>query len=561
MTPRMVLPLILLFLAGCADVPLAPNPAPEGASPLVEKRAAFARKQMVVAAHPSASQAGLGMLRAGGSAIDAAIAAQLVLNLVEPQSSGIGGGAFLLYWNGQNLTAFDGRETAPAAAREDRFLSPSGQPQEFFWAAVGGRSVGTPGLLRMLEMAHRKEGRLPWSQLFAPAIRLAEEGFETSPRLRALLENETHLRRLEPARSYFYETDGRPKTRLVNPAFAQVLRRLAQEGADAFYLGDVAERMAAAVASAGGDLTQADLAAYRAIEREAVCLPYRLYRVCGAPPPSSGGTGVAQILGLIEASQAQPSDHLLAEAGKLAFADRNAYLADPDFVPVPVRGLLDPAYLKDRARQIDPKRAGPKAQPGRPPGALASDFQEGVTLERQATTHLSIVDASGHALAMTSSIENGFGSRLMAEGFLLNNQLTDFSFSPREAGRLAANRIEPGKRPRSSMSPTIVFAPDGRPLLVLGSPGGSQIIGYVAQALVALLDWGLSPQEAASQPHVLNRNGPTEAESEAQRLPLEALGHEVKTGPMTSGLHIIRLTPGGLEGGADPRREGLAAGD
>jgi gamma-glutamyltranspeptidase/glutathione hydrolase len=517
---------------------------------------------MVVTANPLASKAGLDMLREGGSALDAAIAAQMALNLVEPQSSGIGGGAFLLYWNGHQLAAFDGRETAPMAAGEDRFLSPSGQPLGFFEAVTGGKSVGVPGLLRMLEAAHRKEGRLPWPRLFEPAIKLAEEGFQVSPRLRLLLQDDNHLKRHEPARSYFYHPDGTPKERLVNPAFAAVLRRLAREGAQAFYTGELAGKMVKTVAGAGGDLTLADLASYRAIERQAVCAAYRLTRVCGAPPPSSGGVGVLQILGLIEAVKSQaPSGHLLAEAGKLAFADRNAYLADPDFFAVPLDGLLDPAYLQDRAKQINPLRAGVRAQPGNPPGLKTGRLDETETFERPATTHISIVDARGHALAMTSSIENAFGSRLMVEGFLLNNQLTDFSFLPKDKGQMAANRVEPGKRPRSSMSPTIVFTQGGAPHLVLGSPGGSQIIGYVAQALVSLLDDKLSPQEAATLPHIVNRNGPTEVESESLRAGLEALGHEVKVAPMTSGLHIIRLSPEGLEGGADPRREGLALGD
>lgn len=556
----------------------AQSVAPEIATGRAVKDLGVAQKYMVAAANPLAAAAGREMLRAGGSAVDAAIAVQLVLNLVEPQSSGLGGGAFLVHWNqsAKQLTTLDGRETAPAAATQDRFLTPDGKPMGFMQAVVGGRSVGVPGTPRLLAEAHRRWGKLPWARLFEPAIRLAEGGFAISPRLAGLLAQERFLGTDPIARALFFEEDGTPKaagTILRNPALAATLRTLAAQGADAFYSGPIAEDVATSVRghpANPGDMTVEDLKAYRVIERPAVCGRYRVFTICGMGPPSSGGIAVAQMLAMLEPQTMErtgpgvASAHLLAEAGRLAFADRGRYLGDPAFVPVPVGGLLDRDYLAARARLIDPGRAMGKAEPGDPPGrqgllAPSDGIEHG-------TSHISVVDETLDAVAMTTTIEDGFGARVMTKGgFLLNNELTDFAFVPTDGNRPVANRVEPGKRPRSSMAPTIVFDAFGRLYAVVGSPGGSQIIGFVTQTLVGILDWRLDPQRAVDLGHVLNRNGPTELEAgtEAERwaAPLATLGHEVRTGDMTSGLQAIVVTPTGLVGGADSRREGVAIGD
>jgi gamma-glutamyltranspeptidase/glutathione hydrolase len=557
-----------------------PAPLPERDTGRGEHRLALAQRDMVAAANPLAAEAGRAMLRAGGSAIDAAIATQLVLNLVEPQSSGIGGGAFILYWSERErrVESFDGRETAPAAARPDRFLGPDGKPLAFMDAVVGGRSVGVPGTLKVLALVHAKHGRLPWARLFEPVIRLAEEGIPISPRLHALLAAEKRLARFEPARSYFYDAEGRAKpvgAVLRNPAFAATLRVLAESGADALYTGAIADDIVAAVRRAPvapGDMTAADLASYRAKERPPVCGTYRRYRICGMGPPSSGGIAVLQILGLLQRFDLQRLGppaieglHLFAEAGRLAYADRDRYLADDDFASVPVRGLLDPAYLAARSRLIDPARDLGKAEPGVPPQKHTLLRGDDAALELPSTSHVSIVDAAGDALAMTTTIENEFGSRLMVDGFLLNNELTDFSFLPEVEGKPVANRVEPGKRPRSSMAPTLVFGPDGKLLLTVGSPGGREIINYVALVLVAVLDWGYDIQRAIDLPHVGNPNRSTDIEegpgADALATALRERGHHVRIGPLNSGLQGIMRTARGLEGGADPRREGVALGD
>jgi len=543
---------------------------------------ASAAAYMVAAANPHAAQAGLQILRAGGSALDAAIAVQMVLNLVEPQSSGIGGGAFLLYWDAAaaQVSAYDGRETAPAAARPDRFLAPDGAPMAFAAAVGSGRSAGVPGLLRLLELAHRRHGVLPWRELFQPAIRLAEEGFEVSPRLHRLIDADPLLRGNAAARSYFYLPDGRALPaghRLRNPEFAAVLRRVADEGPGAFYRGDLARDIARAAAAAhdgygrAGDLAEQDLERYRAVEREAVCGGYRGYRVCGMPPPSSGGIAVLEILGLLERfapAELRPGSsgavHLFAEAGRLAYADRDFYVADPDFVEVPTAGLTDPAYLRERSLLIRRERSMGRALPGKPAGARVS-FGADATVEAGGTSHLSIVDADGNAVAMTSSVESAFGSRILVHGFLLNNELTDFSFLPAEGGRAIANRVEPGKRPRSSMAPTLVFDRNGRLLLAVGAAGGPPIINYVARTLLGVLDGGLGLQQAIAAPNMGSQNRGTDIErgSALERLAgaLRALGHPVRSVPMPSGLQGILRTPQGLAGGADPRREGVALGD
>ena len=562
---------------------IAPAPAqqaPEAATGRAAKTAAAATKYMAAAANPLATEGGLRILRAGGGAVDAAVAIQLVLNLVEPQSSGIGGGAFLVHWTaaGKKLTTYDGRETAPAAATPERFLGADGKALRFMDAVVGGKSVGVPGTLRVLEMAHKAQGKLPWAQLFEPAIELAENGFPMPARLHNLLKGEKNLGLHEPAKSYFYNADGSPRAvgeKMVNKPFAEVLRQVARNGADAFYTGEIARDIVAAIRNApvnAGDMTEADLAGYRPKERDAVCGSYRIHVVCGMGPPSSGALTVLQILGVLaefDMSKIKPDSkeaaHLLAEAGRVAYADRSLYMADSDFVNVPVRGLIDPGYLKSRARLVDPAKAMGKASPGEPPFRQGGLWGRDDSLELPSTSHISVIDGQGNALSMTTTIEDGFGARLMVRGFLLNNELTDFAFTPVDDGKPVANRIEPGKRPRSSMSPTLVFDREGKPIMTVGGPGGSAIINYVAKTLVGVLDWGLDIQKAINLPYVGSRGGATELEkgtaAEALKAPLEAMGHEVRVLDFTGGLQGIMVTANGLVGGADPRREGVALGD
>jgi gamma-glutamyltranspeptidase / glutathione hydrolase len=547
-----------------------------------------AKRQMVTAANPHAARAGREVLRAGGSAVDAAIAMALVLSLVEPQSSGIGGGAFMLFYDAKqrSLRAYDGRETAPAAATGDMFLR-DGKPRDFMDAVVGGLSVGVPGELRMLELAHQAHGKLPWKRLFAPAIDLAEKGFKISARLHALLEDAPRLPAMGGAKDYFFLPDGRVKpagTRLTNPALATVLREVADKGAAAFYEGPIADRLVEAVAhneAQPGRLVAADLAAYRAVARDAVCHRYREHLVCGMPPPTSGGVTTLQILGLLapfpladEQAGGVKEIHLFAEAEKLAFADRDQYLADPDFVPQPVDELLAGGYLAARSKLISVEKGSgaKKAAPGKVPTAKkrADHFAPDASLERPATSHVCVVDAEGNAVSMTASIEGAFGSHVMVDGYLLNNELTDFSFVPQAGGKPVANRVEPGKRPRSSMAPIIVLTPEKELVLVIGSPGGSRIISYVARALVSILDHHHDVQDAMGEPHYGNRNGSTELELRDDLAPwiesttagLVALGHEVITADMNSGLSAILREPSGeFVAGVDPRREGIALGD
>ncbi|WP_404289716.1 gamma-glutamyltransferase [Microvirga sp. RSM25] len=552
-------------------------PAPEAPTGRTFKPVGTATKDMVAAANPLAAQAGREILAAGGSAVDAAVAVQLVLNLVEPQSSGIGGGTFMVFWDGKTMATLDGRETAPAAAKPERFLGPDGKPMKFYDAVVGGRSVGVPGTLRLLEAAHRNWGKLSWPQVIEPAARLAEEGFAISPRLNGLLTQEKYLQNDPVARAYFYEADGKPKavgTVLRNPALAKTLRTIADKGADAFYTGEIAQDIVTTVtghATNPGDMTLDDLKGYKVQERDAVCGNYRTYRICGMGPPSSGQVAVQQIMGILEAqdmASLKPGPdavHWIAEAGRLAYADRALFLADPAFVNVPVKGLTDPGYLKSRAALVDPNKSMGKAKPGDPPfqKTFLWGASDGIEF---GTSHISIVDRNGNAVSMTTTIEDGFGSRLMTKsGFLLNNELTDFSFATTEDDKPIANRVEAGKRPRSSMAPTIVLDGSGKLYAVVGSPGGSLIINYVAKTLVGILDWKLDPQVAADLPNVGSRNGPTEleagTEAEGWKAALEAKGHEVKLIDQNSGIHAIVVTPAGLVGGADSRREGVAIGN
>ena len=538
-----------------------------------------ARHAMIAAAHPAAAEAGAHILETGGDAIDAAIAAQMVLGLVEPQSSGGGGGGFLLYYDAARgvVETFSGRETAPAAADERLFLDADGTPRPWQAVAVGGLPVGVPGVVRMLERAHRAHGRMPWPQLFEPAATLAERGFSISPRLASMIEKNPGLARFPAARAYFLHANGSPKRAgetLINPAYAETMRAIARDGADALHRGRIAAEIVAAVQDDPvnpGSLARADLASYRAHVRPPVCLDYRRHRVCSMGPPSSGGVTMLQILGLLErfdlasfAPNSAEAVHLISEASRLAFADRNRYLADADFVTVPIDGLLDPDYLHQRALLIDPDRAMGEAVPGVPPGSEDLDRADSASPELASTSHLSVVDSRGNAVSFTTSVERAFGSRLMVAGFILNNQLTDFSFAPEDANGAVANRVQPGKRPRSSMTPTLILDENGKLVATLGSPGGSRIIGFVAQSVIALIDWGLDAQAALSLPRHVNRNGATELEANTalERIArsLEALGHEVRIRPLVSGLHAIRRVGGGLEGGADPRREGVALG-
>lgn len=570
--------------AAQSSPPGATREAPEPPTGRKAKPTVTAKRYMVAAANPHAVRAGLEILKAGGGAIDAAIAVQLALNLAEPQSSGIGGGAFMLYWDAatRRLTTYDGRETAAAADGPNifaRFVGPGGRTINFRTAVRTGTAVGVPGVLALLARAHRQHGRLPWARTFEPGIRLAEAGFRISRRLHLQIGGTPTLRLRRATRAYFFASDGKPLPvgyLRRNPAFARTLRAIAANGPRWFYRGPIARDIVRAVRTAQphpGSMSLADLGAYRALERPPVCGDYRGYKVCGMGAPSSGGIALIQMLGQLQRfdlAKFKPGSvdaaHLLAETGRLAFADRNRWVGDPDFVRVPVRAMLDPAYLAGRGDLIRLDKSMGVAKPGRLPRIRGAVPPAGRALEIPSTSHFSIVDAQGNIVSMTTTIENGFGAQMMVGGFLLNNQMTDFSFVGSVRGRPVANRVEGGKRPRSSMSPTIVFRPDGSPFLVIGSPGGSSIIGYVLRAVTGVIDWKLPLDRALALPHVVNRNGPTDLEAGMVEAglakALKARGHVVRVRGLNSGLHGILIRDDGtMVGAADPRREGIAAGE
>lgn len=589
-----------LSLTGLLLVPMVswgfsyetPSITPEVGSGFEEKPGWAADSFAVAAANPLATDAGYQVLKAGGNAIDAAVAVQMVLTLVEPQSSGIGGGAFLMHFDGADVQAYDGRETAPAAVTGELFME-DGEPLPFMEAVASGLSVGVPGTLRMLEQAHAEHGQLAWQELFTPAITLAEEGFAVSQRLHTSLANDEYLRENDLAQAFYYSADGEPLevgTTLKNPALAAILRRIAEEGSTAFYEGEVAEDLVEQVQShpvRPGKISLDDISGYQSLEREPLCTPWQQWEVCGFPPPSSGHLTIMQILGMLDQQPLLEAPlengvtssgwlHQFLEASRLAFADRGRYIADPDFVEAPGGDwslMLAPDYLGKRSELIGEESMGENAEPGNP-GELAVSFASQPEQPEYGTSHISIVDADGNAIAMTTTIEQAFGSRILADGgtdlpggYLLNNELTDFSFTPEVDGQPVANRVEPGKRPRSSMSPTLVFDQETGALVAsLGSPGGAAIIHYTARTLAAMRDWGLNAQEALSLPHAITLGG--DVYLEEGRFPEEIIeslrerGHNVSERELTSGLQAIRrLEDGTLFGGADPRREGVVMGE
>ena len=550
---------------------------PEFGNGRIVQNLVIAKEYMVSSANPYASEAGMRVLEKGGSAIDAAIAVQMVLNLVEPESSGIGGGAFSLYWDKatKQLSSYDGREKAPMKA-DQKLFQENGKNMNWWEALAGGRAVGVPGVLAMMEKTHNKYGKLPWAELFEDAIKLSEEGFEISPKLAHSIANRSNpaLGRYEGAWQYFFP-EGRPiKAGVIkkNPELGMTFRRIALLGSSAFYKGQIALDIVNAVQSAAdnpGLLTASDLAQYEAIERPPVCASYKTYKICGMGPPTSGGMTVIQILKLLEEKELSKfhpmsieAAHLFTQASKLAFADRGKYMADADFINVPVEGLIDASYLKQRSSLIGDKDMG-KAIAGTPPNA-DKNWKASISPEQPSTTHFSIIDKEGNGFSMTSSIEMAFGSTVMVRGFLLNNQLTDFSFSDTKDDTLIANRVQAGKRPRSSMSPFMIFDKDDNLVMLIGSPGGSRIINYVAKTMLGVLEWNMDIQTAISMPHYINRNGDTDLEKGTVAVNLkeglEAKGHKINIRDLNSGLHGIVITKDGLQGGADPRRVGRALG-
>lgn len=548
---------------------------PEETTAIAQRQSVMADDFMVASAHPLATKVGYDVLAAGGSAADAAIAVQTMLGLVEPQSSGLGGGAFLLYWDAEagKLSSYDAREKAPLAADADYWLGADGEPMQFMAAVIGGRAAGVPGTPMLLARLHADHGTMEWGELLQPAIDAAEEGFTVTQRLADAVASAVGLDAFIATADYFLP-GGQPVAEgatLTNPAYADTLRLYAEQGAAPFYTGRIAQDIVAALRTNinPGILSMEDFARYEVVLRDPVCMHYRSYEICGMGPPSSGALTVGQIMGILERFHLASMEdgvefrHLFAEASRLAFADRGLYLGDSDFVDIP-DAYLDERYLEERSFLIDPGKSMGVAAPGVPPGWDKASLSPDAERPRAGTSHFVIVDAKGNAVSATTTIESGFGNRVMTHGFLLNNELTDFSFFPEADGAPVANRVEPGKRPRSSMAPTIVFE-DGAPVLLTGSPGGAAIIDYTALSLVSILDWGMDPQQAIDLPHVTNLNGRTNVEEgegvEAFAAGLEALGHEVNVANLNSGLHVIAITDDGLIGAADKRREGLAMGD
>ncbi|MCL6698958.1 gamma-glutamyltransferase family protein [Sphingomonas sp. NSE70-1] len=553
-----LLPLILLT-GSCASVLASTPPAPK-------------EQGFVIAANPLAARAGMEVLERGGSAVDAAIAVQAMLSLVEPQSSGLGGGAFMNYYDAstRKLTIYDGREVAPAQATAGMFLDPAGQPLPWDQAVLSGRATGVPGAVAMLGLAHHEHGKLEWRSLFGSAERTAAEGFVVSPRLGKLLAGDYAENGAPDVVAYFRKADGSRMTAgdlLMNPAYAAFLRRLAAQGPAAMYAGETAARIVARTRAAplGGSMTMADLANYEPVKREALCRPVRVYIACVPPPPSSG-VGMLQLMMLLERTDIAsrgPTDpqawYLFAEASRLMYADRDRYVADPAFVKIPVEGLLDPAYVDARARLIGPV-AGPAPAAGQPAGALQVAADR--THEVAGTSHFIVRDAAGNVVSMTTTVESIFGTGRMVDGFFLNNQMTDFSFAPiDEAGRPMANAVAPGKRPRSSMTPLILLTPDRRFAGAIGSAGGNAILAYVGKSLVAAIDWKLPMQEALAQPNLVARgarfNGEVTKFSPEMLSALRAKGIELRPGQgEDSGVHGVLIRDGQVDGGFDPRREG-----
>jgi gamma-glutamyltranspeptidase/glutathione hydrolase len=572
-------PLCLFNTTSLAAGQAADSIAPEVASGIQEKNLTHANKFMVASANPVASQAGYDVLKAGGSAIDALVAVQMMLGLVEPQSSGLGGGAFAVYYDAttKKLTTFDGRETAPMAATPELFQDKNGEPLSFYTAVIGGRSVGTPGTVKLMSELHERYGKLPWEELLTPAMELAQEGFIVSPRLADAIQGSAeYLSRYPRTKAYFFDLDGTPReagSRLQNTAYYNTLRLLTTYGAEEFYTGQIAKdivQQVNSIADNPGVLSEQDFANYKIKERAPVCLPYKQYDICGMGPPSSGALTVGQILGItqeFDLAKMGPSSaeawQIIGDASRLAFADRGRYMADTDYVPMP-QGLLDKNYLAERAKLITPGKALSSVEAGEPEWRHPITQADDISIEFPSTSHISIVDQEGNAVSVTTTIESGFGSTVMSHGFLLNNELTDFSFKSHENGYPIANRLEPGKRPRSSMSPTIVMK-DDKPYLVVGSPGGSRIIGYVAKTLIAHLEWDMDIQEAISLPNMLNRFGTFDLEKGTESEPLEKsltdMGFKVSVRDLNSGVQGIVIEETGLLGGADPRREGLVLGD
>jgi gamma-glutamyltranspeptidase / glutathione hydrolase len=548
--------------------------------------AASGTQQMVAAANPLAAAAGKKMLDQGGSAMDAVIAMQLLLSLVEPQSSGIGGGGFVLGYDakGGALTSIDGRETAPASAKADLFLGPDGKTIPMLEAYQGGRSVGIPGMIALMERGHKAQGRLPWKKLFEPAIAAARDGFAISPRLAAMIANAQSLIEKFPAtKATYVGTDGKALgagTLYKNPAYAAILSKIASQGAKAFYRGANAKAIVTAVQTSTISpalLTEKDIRGYRVVERAPLCGTYRGFKVCSMGPPSSGAIAILQSLHMLElhdlkAMGARSADavHLIAESLAIAFADREQFLTDPAFFDVPSNGLLNSDYLRSRAALLDVHKAGGAYSAGDPPRADKTALAPNNNKDVPSTSHMVAADRFGNVASWTGTVQAPFGSFLMVNGYLLNNELTDFSFQPERDGKPVANKVEPGKRPRSSMSPTIIFDAQGRVVMALGSAGGSRIIAHVLKSIIAHLDWGLDIQQAIDYPNFFKTAQGLDLEAGALATAispaLEAKGHKINLRPNVSGLSGLTIAYGSdkqrsLRGGADSRREGVALGD